>query len=345
MYLKPEENAMTTVGIDVGAKSLVVAVRHKNRIQKIKTYTNSFKGCQRINALATKYLKHGEVRVAMEATGAYYLDLAIALSGNKSLKVIVANPRATKAFFQAAMGRSKTDKIDSEMLALFADKMEYPLWERPSKSAIQLRYTARILHRFTTDKASAHNYLHALESCSETPEALVDRILEQITFLERMIELTKQEAISILKSDKYLEESFNLIQTIKGFGETSAIQLLAEIMLIPEGLTHRQWVAFAGLDPRHIQSGTSINKKPRISKAGNRYLRKALFMPALSASRNDPYVKGYFAHLVEDRKLAKLQAIVAIMRKLLHAIHGMLLHRKPFDNTRFFERPIIGQTC
>ena len=333
---------MTTIGIDVGAKSLVVALRHKTRMQKVKTYGNTTNGHKQIKKLAEKYLKYGEVLIAMEATGAYYLDLAIALSANEVLKIVVANPRATKAFSQASMGRSKTDKLDAEMLALFAEKMDYPLWERPSKPAIQLRYTARMLNTFTINKASAHNHLHALESCNESPKELIECVCQEITFFEKMIDRIKQEAISIIKQNKYLEESFNLIQTIKGFGETSAIQLLAEIMLIPKDLTHRQWVAFAGLDPRHVQSGTSVHKKPRISKAGNRHLRKALFMPALSASRNDPYVKGFFIHLVEDQKLAKLQAIVAIMRKLLHAIHGMMLHRKSFDNTRFFERPAIG---
>ena len=333
---------MTTIGIDVGSKSLVVAIRHKNRIQKVKTYSNTFNGHKRINSLACKYLKYGDVLITMEATGSYYLDLAIALSNNKNLKVMVVNPRATKAFWQAAMGRSKTDKIDAEMLALFAEKMEYPLWKRPSNSAIQLRYTARMIHTFTVNKAAAYNQLHALKSCNESPKMVIEAVLQEIAFFEKIIDSITLEAVSIIKKNKHLEESFNLIQTIKGFGQTSAIQLLAEVMLIPDGLTHRQWVAFAGLDPRHIQSGISVHKKSRISKAGNRHLRKTLFMPALSASRYDPYVKGYFHHLVEDQKLAKLQAIAAIMRKLLHAIHGMLLDRKPFDNKRFFKTAIIG---
>ncbi|WP_294078658.1 transposase [Thiolapillus sp.] len=97
------------------------------------------------------------------------------------------------------------------------------------------------------------------------------------------------------------------------------------------------WVAMAGLDPKHHQSGSSINKKARISKVGNRYLRQALYMPALSAARHDKHVNGYYRHLIENRGLKKIQAICAVMRKLLHAVHAMLKQQKPFDNTRFFD--------
>ncbi len=65
-------------------------------------------------------------------------------------------------------------------------------------------------------------------------------------------------------------------------------------MLLPAGLTTAQWVKFAGLDPRHFKSGSSVEKRARISKAGNRYIRQALTMSALSAKAHDPHVKGFF---------------------------------------------------
>ena len=327
---------MTTIGIDVGAKDLVVSVRHKCKVQHTKTFSNNHPVCKQIIKLCKKYSKYGAVRVAMEATGAYYLDAAITLSEIENIDLIVANPRATKAFAQAIMERNKTDKVDSIMLALFAEKMDYPLWERPSDKAIQLRYFARMIHSFSVYKAKSSNHLHALQSFSNSPKELIEMINSEIEFFEKLMEKAKKEVIVIIQADLELKKSFELLQTIKGIGELSAIQILAEILLIPQGLSHKQWVAFAGLDPRHYQSGTSINKKPRISKAGNRYFRKALFMPALAAARNDTYVKQYFEHLVENRRLSKLQAITAIMRKLIHAIHGMLLRKKPFDNKRFF---------
>jgi len=106
--------------------------------------------------------------------------------------------------------------------------------------------------------------------------------------------------------------------------------------VLPTDMRAKQWVALAGLDPRQSISGTSVHKKPRLSKAGNRYLRLALFMPALSAARHDRHVNGYYRHLIEDRGLKKIQAVCAVMRKLLHAIHGMLKSRQPFDGSRFY---------
>ena len=130
-----------------------------------------------------------------------------------------------------------------------------------------------------------------------------------------------------------------MLLTIKGIAQTSAIALLGELLLLPAGLTHKQWVKFAGLDPRHFQSGTSIEKRARISKSGNRYIRHALYMPALSAKAHDPHVKAFFEHLLANGK-TPLQAVCAVMRKLLHAIHGMLRNNQPFDNTRFYAIPV-----
>jgi transposase len=114
-----------------------------------------------------------------------------------------------------------------------------------------------------------------------------------------------------------------LIVGIKGIAEASAVQVLAELMALPDGMTAKQWVAHAGLDPRCVESGSSVAKKPRISKAGNKYIRQALYMPALVATCHEPHIKGYYRHLVENNGLKKIQAICAVMRKLLHAIHGM----------------------
>jgi transposase len=116
-------------------------------------------------------------------------------------------------------------------------------------------------------------------------------------------------------------------------------------MILPQDMTAKQWVAYAGLDPRHFESGSSVSKKPRISKAGNKFIRQALYMPALVATRYEPNIKGYYAHLVEDNGLKKIQAVCAVIpsgaqvRKLLHAIHGMLKAKTKFDGTRFYTLP------
>ena len=97
-------------------------------------------------------------------------------------------------------------------------------------------------------------------------------------------------------------------------------------------------MAHAGLDPRPYESGTSVHRPRRISKVGNRHLRAALYMPALVAIQHEPNVKAFYDKLVAAGK-KPMQAVVAVMRKLLHAIWGMLKHDQNFDGNKFFRLP------
>jgi transposase len=101
-------------------------------------------------------------------------------------------------------------------------------------------------------------------------------------------------------------------------------------------------VAHAGLDPRQYSSGSSVHKKTRISKTGDRHLRRGLYMPASVAVRHDPHVRAYYEHILARGKL-KMQALVATMRRLLHAIYGMLESRQPFDGSKLYRLP--EETC
>jgi len=120
---------------------------------------------------------------------------------------------------------------------------------------------------------------------------------------------------------------------------SSALTLLAELSVLPEDMSARQWVAHAGIDPRHSESGTSVKGAVRISKVGNRHLRAALFLPAMVASQHEPRVRAYYEKLLARGK-KPMQALVAVMRKLLHAIHGMFQHDADFDGTKFFAEKI-----
>ncbi len=118
-----------------------------------------------------------------------------------------------------------------------------------------------------------------------------------------------------------------------GIGEVSALNLLGELALLAPSLSVRQWVAHSGLDPAHHQSGISVQKRSRISRAGNRYLRRALYMPALVAARRDPHLRAFYQALVARHK-AKMQALVAVARKMLHAIFGMFRSNRNYDGSR-----------
>ena len=328
---------MNTIGIDVSCKELVVVIMVNGKARKAKSFDNTPLGHQAIIHSLTK-LK-GETKVCIEATGVYHFDLAVALSRADGIEVMVINPKAAHNFAKALMTRSKTDAIDAENLAIYAERMPFEVWERPADECISLRAISRRIAALNKQKTQTKNQLHALESTLETPKLVIEQTKELIDILAAQIKTLRDSALMLIQQHEGLEQAYTLITGIKGIADASAIQILSELMILPKNMTARQWVAHAGLDPRIFDSGSSVSKKPRISKVGNKYIRQALYMPALVASRFDPNIKGYYHHLIDDNGLKKVQAVCAVMRKLLHAIHGMLKTNKKFDGERFYTFP------
>lgn len=325
---------MNHIGIDVSGKELSVVVSVHGKHRKAQRYENTSEDHKRLAAMIQKL--QGESIACMEATGMHHFDLAVALSRAEKIAVTVINPKAAHNFAKALMQRCKTDNIDADVLASYAERMPLVEWQRPSEEALALRALARRISATSKIKAQVKNQLGALMVTQETPEVILTQTRSLIGTLEEQIASFRTNALNIIGEDKELREVFALITSMKGIAEASAIQLLGELLTMPDDLTVKQWVAYAGLDPRHFESGSSVVKKTSISKAGNRYIRQALYMPALVASRSEPHVAAYYKHLQEKRGLLKIQAICAVMRKILHAIYGMLRSKQPFDGRMFF---------
>ena len=318
-------------GIDVGAEELVLVVRKNATSMKAQKFANTPADRAR---LVAKLAKLAGLRVCLEATGVYHLELAVALH-DAGVQLNVVNPKAAHNFAKALMKRSKTDAIDADTLAQYAERMPFTRWVRPTPQALTLRSFARRINALTRQKAMTKNHLHALCFGPDLPQAVLDDAKLAITQLEQRLACLSRKARAFIDKHEDLKRVFTLLLGVKGIAQTSAIALMGELLLLPKGLTHKQWVRYAGLDPRVFDSGKSVHKAPRLSKAGNRHIRQALYMPALSAKQHDPYVKAFFQHLIEKGK-KPLQALCAVMRKLLHAIHGMLRDNQAFDNTRFY---------
>ena len=321
-------------GIDTGATELMLVIRKNAVSMKGQKFANT--PAERLRLLK-RLSKFPGVTVCLEATGVYHLDLALALA-DAGVRLMVLNPKAAHNFAKVLLKNSKTDAVDADTLAQYAERMPYQPWTRPAAEALMLRALARRINTLTRNKAAAKNQQHALTFSPQTPKAILRDLKLAIAQLEKRIDHLATEAKTLIQAYPALARRFDLLLTVKGIGETSAIALLGELMLLPPNLTHKQWVKAAGLDPRHFKSGTSVDKRARISKAGNRYIRQALYLPALSAKAHDPHVKGFFEHLIAHGK-TPLQGVCAVMRKLLHAIHGMFTHNQPFDNSRFYALP------
>jgi len=324
---------LDSCGIEVSAKQLVIRLRRQGDWEPLRNFTNTPEG----HEMVVRYLRQAGriVRVCLESSGLYGLDLALALSAAEGMEVMVANPRAVRHFAQALMKRSKSDPIDATVLEEFAARMPFQVWKPPSPAALALHALARRLRELVEIQTAEKNRQHAAGLSETIPTPVRRDLARSLRAQQRAIERLTAHARKLIDKDAELKERFALIDTIPGVGETSAVQILGELAPLAPDLDARQWVAYAGLDPREYTSGSSVHKKPRISKSGNNNLRHSLFMPALVAVQHDAYLGGFYQHLLAKGK-CKLQALVAVMRKLLHAIHAMFKTHQPYDGSKLY---------
>lgn len=323
----------TWVGVDVGAKELVVSIDRGGARESGVVLRNDAQGHRKLIRLATK--RGAAARVVLESTGVYGLDLAFALHRAERVEAMVANPRAIAAFAKASIQRSKTDALDADTILEFGKRMPFVPWSPPDPGILELRALSRRIEGLSKTVVQEKNRLHANDQSEQLSDFVREDIRELVSLLEGRIERLRKQALAVIEQSPGLARAFGRITSIKGIADAAGIQLLAELGTLPKDMTVRQWVAHAGLDPRQYQSGTSVHKPARISKTGNAHLRRALFLPAMVAARWEPNVKAFYEKLLANGK-TKMQAIVAVMRKLLHAIHGMLRHDQDFDGEKFF---------
>ena len=275
----------------------------------------------------------GRVRICLEASGNYSLDLALTLQAHRQVEISVINPRRARRFAESLGERSKTDPVDARVLCEFAARMPWVRWQPPSPVALHLRALTRALADLGAIHTQQSNRAHAAAASQALPALVVKEMQRHQKYLEQRMTRLRREAFRLIADDPALDRRFRLMLTTTGIAETSALQILGELAVLPDLLNARQWVAFSGLDPRLFKSGKSVEKRPRISRGGSRLLRRALYMPALVALRRDPYLRGFYQNLLARGK-AWLQAVVAVMRKLLHALFAMFRTNQPYDGSR-----------
>lgn len=324
---------MNCAGIDTGNKSLDVVIRKKGKSFKCITFPNTTKGHQTI----LKYLrKHKVTNVGIEAIGYYHLDVALVLDETTDIGVMIINPRASKNFAKVMMQHMKTDAIDAELLAQFVERMDFVKWKAPDADVFAIRACGRRLISLNKQKTKAKNQLHAFKRTKQTPNFIINDVQLSIQQLEDQIDNLIIHALSLIHENEQLELRYQNLISIKGVADKTAIKLLGELGVLAIDMSAKQWVAHAGLFPRAFESGSSVKKRTTIGKMGNKYIREALYMGALSATRYDKNIRAFYLHLINNNGLTKLQAICAVMRKMLLAMHAMIKENKPFDGQRFY---------
>jgi transposase len=217
--------------------------------------------------------------------------------------------------------------------------MPFVAWQRPGRIELELRAISRHIVTLTDEHTRLSNRLHAAEASDTTPRCVRQDLKHSIDALKKRIVRLRKAALALVEQNETLAMKFKQLIEIPGIAEASALQLLGELAPLDPQMTARQWVAHSGLDPAHQVSGSSVHKPSRISRHGNRYLRRALYMPALVGVRFDPHMKAFYLQL-QVRHKTKLQALMAVARKLLHAIYGIFKSRTHYDGRKLF--PQLG---
>jgi len=333
---KAEAGKRWYVGVDVSARELVVAISD-GREAMMAEVSNDAAGHERLQARLRAL--PAPATICLEASGTYSLDVALALARAKAnWQVSLVNPRLARRFAESLGMRSKTDPVDARMLARYAERMQPEPWQAPGAARLRLRSITRTIAALVRQCVQHKNRQHALSASTALPTLLVRELEAQVAYLEKRIRHLRRQARSLIERHPELLRRWQHLQTIPGIGEASGLAILGELAVLPAMMDERQWVAHSGLDPRQHRSGSSVEQKDRISKAGNRYLRAALYMPALVAVQHDPWLARFYQRLVARGK-AKLQALVAVMRKLLHAAWGMFRHDQSYDGAKLCPQP------
>jgi transposase len=323
------------VGIDVGQKELVVCLGRmyedwSPELYAHKVFRNTDKGRVALLLWVKKMIAEPvNVRYVMEATGVYHESLAYFLD-EKGYELSVVLPNKISNYFRTLEVKTVTDKTASEAIALFGLERKLDRWQRPKAIFKQLKQLTRERDQIVAERTMIKNQLHAEEVEAEPNNHTIVRLKQRIQLLNKQERTIGGEIAAVIKNDKDLQQIVLLICTLPGIGLLTAAGVLGETNGFELIRNKRQLTSYAGLDIREKQSGTSVKGKARISKRGNRYLRKALHFPALSAIRHDERFKAIFVRLVSKHGI-KMKAAVAVQRRLLEMIYIIYKTNKPYD--------------
>lgn len=321
--------------IDAAQNELVVTLARllgdlTQELYRHKTFSNTQKGFMALVDWVNKFIdEKTSVRFVMEATGVYHESLAYFLDG-KGYEVSIVLPNKISNYMRTLEVKTITDKTASEAIARFGLERNLDKWTRPNPIFKRLRQLTRERDQVIQMRTMTKNHLHAEQSEAEPNDSSVARIKSQIAFLTRQEKEINKEIKTLSMEDEKVKASIKIICSVTGVGLLTAASTLGETNGFALIRNKRQLTSYAGLDVKEKQSGTSVKGKPRISKQGNKYLRKAMHLPALSAIRHDKRFKAIYARLVSKHGI-KMKAAVAVQRRLLEMMYTVYKTNVPYD--------------
>ncbi len=323
------------IGVDVAQKELVVTLGRMFNDLTIELYAhrifrNNDKGFLALLDWVKKLADaQVNVRFVMEATGVYHQKFAFYLYDH-GYEVSVVLPNKISNYMRTLENKTITDKTCSEAIAQFGLERKLDQWHKPKKVYRSLQQLTRERDQIVEERVMVKNQLHAEQAEAEPNERSVERLNERIRFLNKQEKEIKADLSVIIEQDKALKAEIKNICSVTGIGELTGIIVLAETNGFELIRNKKQLASYAGLDVKEKQSGTSVKGKPRISKKGNRHLRKAMYLPALTAVKHDENFRNVYARILAKQGI-KMKGLVAVQRKLLEMIYVIFKSKQQYQ--------------
>jgi transposase len=303
------------VGIDVSAERLAVALRPSGEAW---TLPHRPEGIEELIRRLRKLSPSPEA-IVLEAGGGFSEAVAAAL-GAEGLPVVVVNPRQVRAFARATGRLAKTDALDAQVLAHFAEAVRPQPRPLPDEQTRLLKALVRRRRQLVEMLTAERNRLRT------APEALHSRIEEHIAWLEEELRELDGDLGAQLRQSPLWQEKEQRLRSVPGVGPVLAATLLAELPELGR-LNRCQIAALVGVAPLNRDSGQ--HRGVRTTWGGRSGVRAALYMATLVATRHNPVIRSFYRRLREAGK-PKRVALVACMRKLLVILNTMLKHGHPW---------------
>src|SRR3978361_1751425 len=330
-----------SIGIDISMATFTACLCQRSEdggltFSKVVSFSNEIKGYNQFLRWVKSVIASGpELVFLMEATGVYYENLAHHLHKiNKTVYVVL--PNTSKHYFSSLNIKTKTDIVDARVLSQFGAERVHKPWIPPPAALLQLRNLTRYYVQLQEQKTALGNIKHSKDCSHEVQIFIIKSNKGLIAEIDKQIAKCLAEIKRLVELDKEFKSRINKLATIKGIGLITMVTILAETMGFEQFHSAKQLVSYAGYDIVQRESGTSIKGKTKISKKGNRYIRNALYFPAMVACRYNPRLKETYLRIIL-KKHSKMIGQVAIQRKLLILIYTLWK-----NDTEFIEDYKVG---
>lgn len=325
-------DTVVSIGIDVAKDKLQIAwLRQLQPLQvKPKSLPNTPKGHEELLdwLLKNTGVTAGKLRITLEPTNVYHEGVALYLHEH-GCQVCLVNPKQMNDFAASLGSLSKNDRKDSVMLARYGWERNPRVWQ---PAPLEIRHLHALLGRLDTLQDSLQqekNRLDTLQMQTQYPVTVKKSLEASIAYLEESIKQLRQQIDDHIGRYPGLKNDQKLLETIPGIGSLSAQRMIA---LIRSRDFHKasEVAAFVGLIPVEHTSGTTVRKRPRISRRGDPKLRGKLFMPVVAAITHNPVIQKFYKKLLDQKKHQRA-AMTAAMRKLVHICFGVLKNQQVFS--------------